>query len=128
METLDFLLSRPIALFVVLAIGAAIGIAVEKIATQADQDKRKAYWRGRNAGKAKRGGNVHPIKPVKEAEARSADFAADQLKIVSKSHFTSRSLLNRVSNSRDILCQPWAGMMAGQSNLCSNVPCDAKQS
>lgn len=95
METLDFLLSRPIALFVVLAIGAAIGIAVEKIATQADRDKRKAYWRGRNAGKAKRGGNVHPIKPVKEAEARSADFAADQLKIVSKAHFTSRSLLNK---------------------------------
>ncbi len=95
METLDFLLSRPIALFFVLAIGAAIGIATEKIATHSDREKRKAYWRGRNASKGRRSGKVHPIKLVKEAEVKAADFAADQLKAVSKAHFTSRSLLNK---------------------------------
>ncbi len=95
METLDFLLARPIALFVVLALGAAIGIAVDRFVTRAEQAKRKAYWRGRNAGKGKRGDNVHAIRPVSEPEASKADFAADQLKAVSRATFTSRSLLNK---------------------------------
>jgi len=95
METLDFLLARPIALFLLLALGAAMGIAVEKFATHTDRERRKAYWRGRNAGKGKRGNNVRSIKPVKEPEASKADFAADQLKCVSRAAFTSRSLLNK---------------------------------
>ena len=81
METLDFLLARPVALFIVLAFGAAIGIAVEKFVTRSDREKRKAYWRTRNSGKWKGGNNVRPIRPVKEDEAAYADFAADQLKV-----------------------------------------------
>ena len=91
METLDFLLARPVALFIVLAVGAAIGIAVDKFVTRSEREKRKAYWLGRNSGKWKGGSNVQPM----EDEAASADFAADQLKVVSKAPFTSRSLLNR---------------------------------
>ena len=90
METLDFLLDRPVALFVVLAIGGVLGMAIERVANYADREKRKAYWRGRNAGKKGRGGTVVPF----EKEAKGADFAADQLKVVSKATFTSRSLLN----------------------------------
>ncbi len=90
METLDFLLARPISLFVVLAIGAAIGIAVERIATHGDRERRKAYWRGRNAVKGQPG----KVVSINQG-AKAADFAADQLKVVCKATFTSRSLLNK---------------------------------
>ena len=97
METVNFLLDRPVALLVVLLIGALIGVAFERMVAKADAEKRKAYWRGRNAGKfGKKGGDtVRPIGPAKEPEASRADFAADQLKVVSRASFTSRSLLNK---------------------------------
>lgn len=95
METVNFLLDRPVALAIVLGIGAAIGMFLERAFEKADREKRKAYWRGRNAGKHKGGRNVRPIRPVKEPEVSKADFAADQLKVVSRASFTSRSLLNR---------------------------------
>lgn len=95
METLDFLLARPVALFLLLALGAAIGVAVEKFTAHSDRERRKAYWRGRNAGKGERGDNVRAIRPVEEPDASKADFAADQLKCVSRANFTSRSLLNK---------------------------------
>lgn len=95
METLNFLLDRPIALFVVLAIGAAIGIGVEQITRHFDTQRRKAYWRGRNDAKGKGKGKVVPITPAARKAAPEADFAADQLKIVSTADFTARALLNR---------------------------------
>ncbi len=95
METLNFLLDRPIALFVVLAIGAAIGIGVERITGHFDAQRRKAYWRGRNDAKGKGKGKAAPITPAERKAAPEADFAADQLKIVSTADFTARALLNR---------------------------------
>lgn len=95
METVNFLLDRPVALLIVLLIGALIGIAFERAIAKANAEKRKAYWRGRNAGKRKGGNNVRSIHPVKEREPSTADFAADQLKLVSKASFTSRVLLNK---------------------------------
>ncbi len=97
METVNYLLDRPLALLIVLFAGALIGVAFERMIARADAEKRKAYWRGRNAGKfGKKGGNnVRSIRPDKEPEASKADFAADQLKVVSRAQFTSRSLLNR---------------------------------
>ena len=89
METVNFLLDRPIELLIVLVIGAAIGMTLERLFENADKEKRKAYWRGRNAGKGKR------QKPKPATAPGSADFAADQLKLVSKAKFTSRSLLNK---------------------------------
>ncbi len=94
MESFDFLLARPLVLFVVLAIGAAIGIGVERLTGYFDKQKRDAYWRGRNHAKGKREGKVVPI--VREDKKDTAsDFAADQLKVVSKAAFTPRPLLNR---------------------------------
>jgi len=90
METVNFLLDRPFALFVVLALGAAIGIAVERFVTHADREKRKAYWRGRKAAN----GSKPKAVPIK-ADEKGADFAADQLKAVSRAKFSSRSLLNK---------------------------------
>ncbi len=96
METVNFLLDRPVALLIVLAIGAFIGVAVERLVQKADREKRKAYWRGRNAGRfGKKGPNLKTIEAAERRQASGADMAADQLKLVSKASFTSRSLLNR---------------------------------
>jgi hypothetical protein len=111
METVDFLLDRPLALLVVLLIGALIGaligIGFERAFAKADAARRKAYWRGRNAGKSGKKGPS--LKTIEAAERKqrvasgsaalglhdAADFAADQLKLVSGATFTARSLLNK---------------------------------
>lgn len=93
METINFLLDRPFALFVVLTLGAAIGIFFERLAQNAERAKRKAYWRERNQGK--RGSNLKTIERAEREQASRTDFAADQLKTVSRAKFTSRSLLNQ---------------------------------
>lgn len=96
METVNFLLDRPVALLIVLAIGAIMGMAVERFVQKADRERRKAYWRGRNAGRfGKNGPNLKTIETAERKLTGAADMAADQLKLVSKASFTSRSLLNR---------------------------------
>ena len=93
METLDFLLARPVALLIVLVIGAAIGIAVERFSNRFEARKRKAYWRERNA-KGK-GPTLKTIENAERKQALGVDMAAEQLKAVSRAQFTSRSLLNK---------------------------------
>ncbi|WP_234028666.1 DUF2726 domain-containing protein [Pseudoblastomonas halimionae] len=90
------MLDRPLALFVVLAIGAAIGIVFERVTTAADRERRKAYWRGRNASKfGKKGATLKTIEAEERKQASGVELAADQLKLVSSAKFTSRSLLNK---------------------------------
>ncbi|MFN4038597.1 MAG: DUF2726 domain-containing protein [Erythrobacter sp.] len=92
METFDFLLARPIALFIVLSIGAALGMGVERITAHFDREQRKAYWRKRNSAKRR----TEPIPTQRRHPTlESADLAAEQLKIVSKAEFAQRPLLNR---------------------------------
>ena len=93
MDTIVFLLDRPLALLIVLAIGAAIGMFLERAFEKNDREKRKAYWRGRNAAKGKWPKSKSGAKAA--PAPGSADFAADQLKLVSNAKFTSRSLLNK---------------------------------
>lgn len=96
METVNFLLDRPVALFVVLAIGAAIGIVFERVTAAVDREKRKAYWRGRSAGQfGKKGAGLRKIEAAERKQQAGADFAAEQLKTVSRAAFTSRPLLNK---------------------------------
>ena len=96
METVNFLLDRPAALLIVLLIGALIGIAFERMIARADAAKRRAYWQGRNAGKfGKKGPTLRTVEKAERDQAKGADFAADQLKLVSKSRFTARALLNK---------------------------------
>ncbi len=95
METVNYLLDRPLVLLIVLFLGAVIGVYFERVTARADAEKRKAYWRGRNAAKRNGGKGKPELRPVKEPEASRADFAAEQLKLVARSDFTSRSLLNR---------------------------------
>lgn len=84
------LLDKPLLLLVVLAIGGVIGILLENTLNRIDREKRRAYWRGRNAAKGKNG-NVASFK----RDAAPVDAAADQLKAVMKARFKPRALLNR---------------------------------
>ncbi|GGD88662.1 hypothetical protein GCM10011515_05410 [Tsuneonella deserti] len=86
------LLDKPLVLLIVMTVGGVIGIALEGTLNRIDREKRRAYWRGRNAANGKRGAKFVPIK---EPEVQAADFAADQLKAVSKASFSARALLNR---------------------------------
>lgn len=89
------LLDKPLLLLIVLAIGGLIGIALENALNRIDREKRKAYWRGRNAGKGQFGKAERKAIPIKELEAGGADFAADQLKAVMRADFKPRPLLNK---------------------------------
>lgn len=95
METINLFLDRPVALLVVLVIGAIIGVAVERATAQADAEKRRAYWRGRKANRGPWDPAPRSVPVEREPEVARADFAADQLKLVSKAGFTARPLLNR---------------------------------
>lgn len=85
------LLDKPLVLIIVLAIGAAIGMGVEKYWSGIEREKRKAYWRGRNQRKGT------PLKEVQKSFAQKdeKDFAAEQLKLVMKADFRRRALLNK---------------------------------
>ncbi len=91
LATFDALLAQPVLLLTILAVGAAIGIGVEKLASGIERERRRAYWAGRNSGQRR----SPQGKPVKEPEVRAADLAANQLKAVSAAAFTSRALLNK---------------------------------
>lgn len=90
LATFDALLSQPLVLVIVLAVGAAIGMAVEKISARDERNRRRAYWAGRKAGKDR--ARTPEAKP---SEANKSDFAADQLKTVMNAEFRSRVLLNK---------------------------------
>lgn len=84
MDVVNFLLDRPLALLIVLAIGGVIGIAVERMVATADRDKRRAYWRGRN-WKGEKGAPASSSAALGRKD--SAGFAADQLKAVCRHEF-----------------------------------------
>ncbi|MFA9199968.1 MAG: DUF2726 domain-containing protein [Cypionkella sp.] len=84
-----------------LAAGAAIGVAVERVVEGHKRAERRAYWAGRNAVKGKRGGAVVALKqgvqaiPLKGTPERAALDAAEQLRCVMEAEFSARPLLNR---------------------------------
>ena len=98
------LIDNPLLLIAVLAVGAVLGIAVERLVEGQKRAERRAYWKGRNG--AKRMGGVTPIRKgtdakladmfgtAKDAGAR-ATSATDQLARVMDAAFTSCPLLNR---------------------------------
>jgi hypothetical protein len=96
METINFLLDRPIALLIVMAIGGIMGIALESALNRADRERRRAYWHGRNAAKGS-GGVRKDFKavPLKGTPERAKLDAAEQLRCVMEADFKARALLNR---------------------------------
>jgi len=89
LAALDALLGEPMLLLLVLAAGAAIGIATERLVEGQRRAKRRAYWQGRNA----KGRPTRQSLPAEQQQP--VDMAAEQLKAVMRADFKSRSLLNR---------------------------------
>lgn len=89
---LSALLDKPLVLLVVLALGAAIGMSVEKFWSGMERERRQAYWRGRNSNKGKKPGK---LVPTAMGKAQSTDLAADQLRTVMNADFKHRALLNK---------------------------------
>jgi Protein of unknown function (DUF2726) len=88
------LIDKPWLLIAVLALGAVLGIAVERLVEGQKRAERRAYWQGRNQGK--RGNTVVPLNRDELAEAaKSNGTATDQLACVMAADFSARALLNR---------------------------------
>jgi Protein of unknown function (DUF2726) len=88
---LNAVLDQPFVLLGLLAIGAILGIAVERLIEAQHRARRQAYWKGRkskNWGQA----SVASFRPV---PANKVDLAAEQLSLVMRADFKSRSLLNQ---------------------------------
>lgn len=89
------LIDKPWLLALVLAVGAACGIFVERLAEGQKRAERRAYWQGRNA---KPGGGARKdfaAVPLKGTPERAKRDAAEQLRQVMEADFTPRALLNR---------------------------------
>ena len=88
------LIDRPVLLIALLAVGAVLGIAVERLVEGQKRAERRAYWAGRNTGK--RGGKVVQLKKDGLSEtAKATGSATNQLACVMGAEFTARPLLNR---------------------------------
>ena len=88
------LIDRPLILLLVLAVGAALGIGVERLVEGQKRAERRAYYKGLNSGK--KGGKVVPLGKVVPVETAKANGSAtDQLACVMAADFSARALLNR---------------------------------
>jgi hypothetical protein len=92
LDDLIALLDKPLVLLVVMTIGGVIGIAIANLTDRIDREKRRAYWRGRNAAKSL---TARSPLPEKQTGTRPTDAAADQLKVVMNASFRPRALLNK---------------------------------
>ncbi|HEX7875972.1 MAG TPA: DUF2726 domain-containing protein [Sphingobium sp.] len=97
LKELDAMLDMPVTLFGVLAVGAFIGVIFEKVFAAIDRDKRRAYWRGRDANKPRVQNGRGPLIDRLAANQKkdSTELAADQLKVVMNADFQWRVLLNK---------------------------------
>lgn len=88
------LIDKPHLLALLLACGAAIGIAVERFAEQMNRSERQAYWRGRNTVRPK----VVKLRSARQEQPKpdnATATAAEQLRRVMEATFKSRPLLNK---------------------------------
>ncbi len=88
------LIDKPLLLMALLAVGAVLGIGVERLVEGQKRAERRAYWQGRNRGK--RGGKFAVVQNGAKAESANAeDIATSQLACVMGAEFRARPLLNR---------------------------------
>lgn len=93
MEVFDAMLANPLALLIAMGVGAVIGVGVEKFFTTHDRARRRAYWQGRNAGRAR--SKIATTKAETANPPSPRDIAADQLRDVMRADFSARALLNK---------------------------------
>lgn len=86
------IIDKPWLLALLLAIGAACGIAVERIVENMKRAERRAYWAGRNSAKDK---TANKTVASQRQSGDKTDTAADQLLQVMRATFTARPLLNK---------------------------------
>lgn len=92
---LSALLDKPILLAAILALGALLGMTVERVGERINRSERQAKWQKRNARSGWRGVAAKPqVIPMKSGQDRKPTDAADQLRIVMAAEFSSRPLLN----------------------------------
>jgi hypothetical protein len=93
------LTDKPWLLAIILAIGAACGMGVERFVESQKRAERRTYWKGRNGPKRKGGGDAFKRDfasvPLKGTPERAKLDAAEQLRQVMEADFSSRALLNR---------------------------------
>jgi hypothetical protein len=78
------IIDKPWLLAILLAIGAACGITVERLVENVRRAERRAYWQARNANKGK--DKVARAQPIR-SESR-AGTAAEQLRVVMEANST----------------------------------------
>lgn len=100
------LIGQPLLLIAVLAVGAVLGIGVERLVEGQKRATRRAYWQGRNTGKrtaksppVRKGSDANLAKmfgvATDDVTSAKGTSATDQLACVMDAAFTSRPLLNR---------------------------------
>ena len=94
------LIDKPWLLAILLALGAACGMGVERFVAGQERAKWRAYWqRRRNSGQPRgdTGGFQRIFKgvPIKGTPERSLLDAAEQLRVVMQADFKPRPLLNK---------------------------------
>jgi Protein of unknown function (DUF2726) len=92
LDDLLALLDKPLVLLIVLMIGGMIGLALANVLDRLDREKRRAYWRGRNAT-TKPG--TWPRVTEDRSSKRDVDLATTQLTSVMNASFRARPLLNK---------------------------------
>lgn len=91
------LIDKPLLLALVLAAGAAIGVAAERIVERWKRAERRERWRKRSGKSRWTGGRarVVPIAPPPPKALDPVATAAGQLRAVMEASFTARPLLNQ---------------------------------
>lgn len=100
------LIDQPLVLITILAVGAALGIGVERFVKGQKRAERRAYWAGRNSGNRtvksappRKGSDANLVKlfgmTTDDTSNAQSTSATDQLARVMDAAFTSRPLLNR---------------------------------
>lgn len=82
------LIDKPLLLALVLAVGAIVGIGVERFVEAEKRERRRAFWRGRAKGNPRNVVSPHSGTPA------STD-AAEQLRRVMRASFAVQPLLNK---------------------------------
>ncbi|MFM5917322.1 MAG: DUF2726 domain-containing protein [Novosphingobium sp.] len=91
------MIDKPWLLAVVLALGAACGMGVERFVANQERAKWRAYWQRRGGAPSHGSGfrNGSKVVPIEGATERSLVDAADQLRVVMAAEFNPRPLLNK---------------------------------
>ena len=91
------LIDKPWLLAILLALGAACGMGVERFVAGQERSKWRAYWQARRNGNGSRGSFKRDLKavPLKGTPERNLLDASEQLRVVMAAKFEPRPLLNK---------------------------------